>query len=52
MEVMPDYVHLLVDCSPQFVIPRMIKIESDRQSDVFQGQPQMVYQSSVALGSM
>ncbi|MCR5813932.1 MAG: IS200/IS605 family transposase [Desulfovibrio sp.] len=26
MEVMPDHVHLLVDCSPQFEIPRMIKI--------------------------
>lgn len=26
MEVMPDHVHLLVDCSPQFELPRMLKI--------------------------
>ena len=26
MEVMPDHIHMLVDCSPQFVIPDMIKI--------------------------
>jgi putative transposase len=26
MEVMPDHIHLLVDCKPQFVIPDMIKI--------------------------
>ena len=25
MEVMPDHVHLLVDCSPQFFIPDAIK---------------------------
>ena len=26
MEVMPDHIHLLVDCRPQFYIPDMIKI--------------------------
>ena len=26
MEVMPDHIHLLVDCKPQFYIPDMIKI--------------------------
>lgn len=26
MEVMPDHIHLLVDCSPQFELPRMLKI--------------------------
>ena len=26
MEVMPDHVHLLIDASPQFYIPDMIKI--------------------------
>ena len=26
MEIMSDYVHMLVDCSPQFEIPRMLKI--------------------------
>ena len=26
MEVMPDYIHLLVDCKPQFYISDMIKI--------------------------
>ena len=26
MEVMPDHIHMLIDCSPQFVIPDMIKI--------------------------
>lgn len=26
MEIMPDHVHMLVDCSPQFEIPRMLKI--------------------------
>ena len=26
MEVMPDHVHMLVDCSPQFELPRMLKI--------------------------
>ena len=26
MEIMPDHVHLLLDCKPQFVIPDMIKI--------------------------
>jgi REP element-mobilizing transposase RayT len=25
MEVMPDHIHLLVDCRPQFYIPDMIK---------------------------
>ena len=26
MEVMPDYVHLLLDCKPQFLISDMVKI--------------------------
>jgi len=26
MEVMPDHVHMLVDCSPQFELPRMLRI--------------------------
>ncbi len=26
MEVMPDHIHLLVDCKPQFYISDMIKI--------------------------
>lgn len=26
MEILPDHVHMLVDCSPQFEIPRMLKI--------------------------
>jgi len=26
MEVMPDRVHLLVDCSPQFEIPKMMRV--------------------------
>ena len=26
MEIMPDHVHLLVTCKPQFELPRMIKI--------------------------
>ena len=26
VEVMPDHIHLLVDCKPQFYIPDMIKI--------------------------
>lgn len=26
MEVMPDHVHLLLDCKPQFYIPDMVKI--------------------------
>jgi putative transposase len=26
MEVMPDHIHLLVDCRPQFYIPDMVKI--------------------------
>ena len=26
MEVMPDHIHLLLDCKPQFYIPDMIKI--------------------------
>ena len=26
MEVMPDHIHLLLDCRPQFYIPDMIKI--------------------------
>ena len=26
MEVMPDHVHLLLNCSPQFELPRMVKI--------------------------
>lgn len=26
MEIMPDHIHMLVDCSPQFELPRMIKI--------------------------
>lgn len=26
MEVMPDHIHLLIDASPQFCIPDMIKI--------------------------
>ena len=26
MEVMPDYIHLLVDCKPQFYISDMIKL--------------------------
>ena len=26
MEVMPDYIHLLLDCKPQFMISDMIKI--------------------------
>lgn len=26
METMPDYIHILVDCKPQFELPRMIKI--------------------------
>ncbi len=26
MEIMPDHIHLLVDCSPQFELPRMLKI--------------------------
>ena len=26
MEMMPDHVHMLVDCKPQFYIPDMIKI--------------------------
>ena len=26
MEVMPDHIHLLVDCSPQFCIPDMMRI--------------------------
>lgn len=26
MEVMPDHVHLLLDCRPQFYIPDMVKI--------------------------
>ena len=26
LEVMPDHIHLLVDCRPQFYIPDMIKI--------------------------
>ena len=26
MEVMPDHIHMLVDCRPQFYIPDMIKI--------------------------
>ena len=26
MEVMPDHIHLLADCRPQFYIPDMIKI--------------------------
>ena len=25
-EVMPDHVHILVDCSPQFYIPDMVKV--------------------------
>lgn len=26
MQTMPDHIHMLVDCSPQFELPRMIKI--------------------------
>ena len=26
MEVMPDHIHLLLDCKPQFYIPDMVKI--------------------------
>ena len=26
MEVMPDHIHLLIDCSPQFCIPDMMRI--------------------------
>ena len=29
MEVMPDHIHLLVDCRPQFYISDMIKIEGE-----------------------
>lgn len=26
MEIMPDHIHMLVNCKPQFEIPRMVKI--------------------------
>ena len=30
MEVMPDHIHMLVDCRPQFYISDMIKIKIGR----------------------
>ena len=33
-EVMPDHVHLLVDCDPQFGIHRLVKLQKGRSSRV------------------
>ena len=33
MEVMPDHVHLLIDCRPQFYISDMIKIMKGNLAD-------------------
>ena len=33
MEIMPDHIHLLADCKPQFYISDMIKIISDRSKE-------------------
>ena len=35
MEVMPDHIHLLVDCRPQFFISDMIKIMKGNIADSY-----------------
>lgn len=42
MEVMPDHIHLLIDASPQFCIPDMIKImKGGIARKLFQSHPEM-----------
>ena len=42
MEVMPDHIHLLVDCRPQFFISDMIKImKENRARQMFLAHPEL-----------
>ena len=42
MEVMPDHIHLLVDCRPQFFISDMIKImKGNRARQMFLAHPEL-----------
>ena len=42
MEVMPDHIHLLVDCRPQFFISDMIKImRGNRARQMFLAHPEL-----------
>jgi putative transposase len=38
MEVMPDYVHLLLDCDPQFGINRLVRSIKGRSSHILRSE--------------
>ncbi|MCQ2511635.1 MAG: IS200/IS605 family transposase, partial [Lachnospiraceae bacterium] len=42
MEIMPDHIHMLVDCRPQFYIPDMVKImKGNTARKLFLEQPEI-----------